>query len=76
MGRSKTYWEGLTPLMHLLAQGVPPTEGAVLGAWLHGRAGEYAAEKKGRYSLLAREIADSLGYVIKELEDLDCEGVQ
>ncbi|MCI9490338.1 MAG: NAD(P)H-hydrate dehydratase [Dorea sp.] len=60
----------------LLAQGVPPAEGAVLGAWLHGRAGEYAAEKKGRYSLLAREIADSLGYVIKELEDLDCEGVQ
>lgn len=52
-----------------LAQGVKEEDAAVLGAYLHGRAGEYAARVRGRYSILAREIADNLGGVIGELED-------
>lgn len=52
-----------------LAQGVKEEDAAVLGAYLHGRAGEYAASVRGRYSILAREIADNLGAVIGELED-------
>lgn len=53
----------------LLAQGLSTYEAAVLGAYLHGRAGEYAADKMGTYSILAREIADALGPIIKEWGD-------
>lgn len=55
----------------LLAQGLSLYESALLGVYLHGRAGEYAADEKGRYSILAREIADSIGDVYKELEGLE-----
>lgn len=50
----------------LLAQGLSCHEAAVLGAYLHGRAGEYAAEAKGIYSILARDIAENTGEVMKE----------
>lgn len=50
----------------LLAQGLSCHEAAVLGACIHGRAGECAAEEKGIYSILAREIAENIGEVIKE----------
>lgn len=49
----------------LLAQGLGCHEAAVLGVYLHGRAGEYAAEKKGIYSVLARDIAENIGEVMK-----------
>lgn len=52
----------------LLAQGAGTCKAAVLGAYLHGRAGEAAAEKKGRYSILARDIADHLKDAVGELE--------
>lgn len=54
----------------LLAQGMPLDESARLGVYLHGRAGEYAAMEKGRYSILARELADNIGNALKELEEL------
>lgn len=44
----------------LLAYGLPPTDSAAFGAFIHGRAGERAAEKLGIHSLLARDIADSI----------------
>lgn len=50
----------------LLAQGMGSGDGAALGVYLHGRAGEYAAQEKGLYGLLAHEIADSLGDVLRE----------
>lgn len=50
----------------LLAQGLSCHEAAVFGAYLHGRAGEYAAEAKGIYSILARDIAENTGEVMKE----------
>lgn len=52
----------------LLAQGLSCGDAAVLGTYLHGRAGEYAAEEKGAYSILAREIAENIGEVIKAWE--------
>lgn len=52
-----------------LSQGVRPETAALLGTYLHGKAGEYAAEKKGRYSILAHEIAENLGNAITELEE-------
>lgn len=52
----------------LLAQGLSGDEAAKLGAYVHGCAGEAAAGEKGRYSILARDIADCLGNVLKEWE--------
>jgi len=44
----------------LLGQGLPPFEAAVLGAWIHGKAGDLAAEKYGEISLIASDIIDQL----------------
>lgn len=45
-------------IVSLLAQGLPPFEAALLGAYLHGAAGQLAAEQQGDAGLLASEIAD------------------
>lgn len=52
----------------LLAQGIPCFDGAVLGVYLHGLAGDAAREEKGAYSVLARDLTDALGAVLKRLE--------
>ena len=52
----------------LLAQGAAVKTAGMLGAYLHGKAGEHAAAEKGHYSILAREIAERLGDAITELE--------
>lgn len=44
----------------LLAQGMPPFEGAVLGVYLHGLAGDRAAEAVGRRGMIAADIMDRL----------------
>ena len=48
----------------LAAQGCDPLCAAALGAFLHGRAGEAAAEKYGTRGMLAGECADALCEVI------------
>ncbi|MFM2152513.1 MAG: hypothetical protein RL199_948, partial [Pseudomonadota bacterium] len=48
----------------LLAQGLAPFDAAVAGAWLHGRAGELAAQ--GDRGLLASELADALPRAMNE----------
>ncbi len=54
----------------LLAQGCSGLEAALLGAWLHGRAGELAGLAGSRRSVLAREVADHLPQAYASLEDL------
>lgn len=44
----------------LLAQGMEETKAAAYGVYLHGRAGEAAAQEKGSRSILAHDIADHL----------------
>ncbi|NGX42637.1 MAG: Bifunctional NAD(P)H-hydrate repair enzyme Nnr [Chlamydiae bacterium] len=44
----------------LLAQGLRPHYAATLGAYLHGVAGEFAAEKKTPYCMIASDILDHL----------------
>lgn len=39
-------------------------EGAALGDYVHGKAGELASERKGAHSVLARDIADSVSGII------------
>jgi ADP-dependent NAD(P)H-hydrate dehydratase len=45
----------------LLAQGLSNFDAAVLGAHVHGLAGDIAAKKKGQISLIATDIIDALG---------------
>ncbi|WP_419868127.1 NAD(P)H-hydrate dehydratase [Chryseobacterium sp. CT-SW4] len=51
----------------LLAQGYSPEEAAVFGVWLHGKAGDYAAERKSKEAMLPTDIIDELGTIFKEL---------
>jgi NAD(P)H-hydrate epimerase len=54
----------------LLAQGCTAADAAVLGAWIHGMAGEAAAAAVGRRGALVREIADGVAPVLAELDAL------
>lgn len=45
----------------LLAQEYSPEEAAVLGVWLHGRAGDLAAEALGMQALMAGDILNHIG---------------
>lgn len=45
----------------LLAQGVSPLEAAKAGVFLHGRAGDIAAERHGEASMLATDLIEALG---------------
>lgn len=44
----------------LLAQGYPPEEACWLGVFLHGYAGDIAAEEKGEAGILARDLIERL----------------
>ena len=51
----------------LSAQGLPAAKAAVLGVWLHGAAGDAAAEKISPYSMIARDLTDGLKDVLKQI---------
>ena len=60
--------DGLTgTIAALIAQGMTPENAAVLGCYIFGKAGEKAAEEYGEYGVLARETADKIPFVIREL---------
>jgi hydroxyethylthiazole kinase-like uncharacterized protein yjeF len=54
-------------LTGLLAQGYNPTEACILGVYLHGLAGDLAAEGSGYESLIAGDIIENLGKGFMEL---------
>ena len=47
-------------ILSLLAQRYTPQEAALLGVYLHGKAGDIAAEKMGMESMIARDIIGNL----------------
>ena len=49
----------------LLGQGIAPLEAAAAGAWLHGAAGDLAAEKWGEYGMLPGDMVDELPRLLK-----------
>lgn len=51
----------------VMTQGNDALTSAVIGAYLHGKAGEYAARKLGEYGVLAGDIAAQIPYVINDL---------
>lgn len=53
----------------LICQGLSPFEAAQLGVYLHGLAGDLAAEELGRISLTATDLIDYLSDAFLELED-------
>lgn len=54
-------------LAGLLAQGYNPTEACILGVYLHGLAGDLAAENSGHEALVAGDIVENLGKAFLEL---------
>jgi len=52
-----------------IAQGMNPTDGGILGVYMHGLAGDIAADKKGEHSLIASDIIASLPEAFKCLKD-------
>lgn len=53
----------------LLAQGYGPLEATVLAAYLHGTAGDIAAEYSGYEALLAGELINAIGPAYKSLDN-------
>lgn len=52
----------------ILAQCTDVFTGAALSVYLHGTAGDYAKAKHGSYSVLASDIVDAIGEVLKQLD--------
>jgi len=53
-------------ILGLLCQGFEPFEAAQLGVYLHGLAGDIAAEEKGQVSLIATDILEALPRAFKK----------
>ncbi len=53
-----------------LAAGLGRKQALALGAWCHGAAGERLGTEKGLDGILAREVADTVPIILKELRDL------
>ncbi|MBE6310054.1 MAG: NAD(P)H-hydrate dehydratase [Bacteroidales bacterium] len=51
----------------LAAQGYEMELCAAMGVFIHGMAGEYAEKRYGSYSVLASDIVDNIGPVIKDI---------
>ena len=56
-------------ILSLLAQQYTPLESVLAGVYIHGLAGDFAAEEKGYQSLIASDIVDCLFKAFKELGD-------
>jgi ADP-dependent NAD(P)H-hydrate dehydratase / NAD(P)H-hydrate epimerase len=54
-------------LSSLVAQGCTIPEAAILGAYIHGRAGEIASERFGEYSMIAGDLLTTIPDVMKTL---------
>ncbi len=55
-------------IVALLAQAMAPKDACLLGVYIHGLAGDIAAEKTGQESLIAGDIIDNLCYAFQKLK--------
>ncbi|HNR42732.1 MAG TPA: NAD(P)H-hydrate dehydratase [Bacteroidales bacterium] len=55
-------------ILALLAQGYSPENAAVIGVYLHGLAGDIAAEKDSPDSIIASDIIENIGNAFKQLK--------
>lgn len=56
-------------ILSLLAQGYKPADAAIAGVFLHGLAGDSAADKKGYEALTASEIISETGQAFRRLRE-------
>ncbi len=54
-------------ILSLLSQAYEPKHAAILGVYLHGLAGDFAAQKIGQDSMIASDITDHLGEAFKHI---------
>lgn len=52
----------------LIGQGLTPIDGAELGVFLHGLAGDMARQDKGEYGLIATDVLENIPYGIKKIQ--------
>ena len=58
-------------LTALLAQGYSSKNACILGVYLHGLAGDFAAKKISQESMIASDIIDSIGETFKSIQNSD-----
>ncbi len=54
-------------ILSLLGQGIPPKRAIPMAVWLHGRAGDLAAEDRGEYGMTPGDLIGQIPYAMKEL---------
>lgn len=57
-------------ILSLIGQGIHPVKATVAAVWLHGRAGDLAAEDKGVYGMLPTDLIEQIPYAIQEVTKL------
>jgi NAD(P)H-hydrate epimerase len=60
-------------IVGLLAQGLSPLDAAICSVYIHGRAGEVAAEEIGESGVAATDLLPLLPRVVGELSEVDFE---
>lgn len=56
-------------ILSFLAQKQEAQEAACLGTYLHGAAGDLVAQKKGRASMLAGDLIEAAGQILREVQE-------
>ncbi|MCK3685670.1 NAD(P)H-hydrate dehydratase [Maribellus sp. YY47] len=54
-------------ILGLLAQGMSPEEAALTGVFIHGLAGDVAAQKRSEFSLIAGDIVEEMGEAFRKM---------
>ena len=62
-------------ILSLLGQGYQPRDAAILGVYMHGAAGDLAAEASSQESLTAGDIIDSIGFAFQYLKGIHNEDI-
>ena len=57
-------------ILGLLTRGLPPENAAIAGVYLHGLAGDMAAEQVGEESLIASDITKNLGKAFMQIKKI------
>jgi len=55
-------------ILALLAQGYNSLDAAIVGVYVHGLAGDYAAEKYGKISMLTSDLIENIGNAFEKLQ--------
>ena len=54
-------------ILSFLGQGIHPVKAAVAAVWLHGRAGDLAAEEKGVHGMTPSDLIERIPNAIREV---------